>query len=114
MENFILIFRMDILSPDIQPSAEQLKEYMKVWDMWIASISSQNRLIGGNHLSVSGKVVNSTGEIIDQPFLGNNKESIAGYIIITANNYNEAILIAKECPILGSVGNTVEIRKIES
>lgn len=113
MASFILIFRMDILSPDIQPSAEQMKEYMKVWDVWITSISDQGKMLGGNHLSVSGKVVNSSGDVNNQPYLGNKSDSVAGYIIITANSFEEAVSIAEKCPILGTTGNSVEVREIE-
>jgi len=40
------------------------------------------------------------------------KESIGGYTIIKADNYDEAVEIAKGCPVLLTGGN-VEVREID-
>jgi hypothetical protein len=40
------------------------------------------------------------------------KESIGGYTIIKADNYDEAVEMAKGCPVLLAGGN-VEVREID-
>lgn len=47
MRQFALILRMDILSPDAQPSPEQMRLYMEQWGEWIGWIQSQGRLEEG-------------------------------------------------------------------
>ena len=112
MSEYILFFRFDIVSPEAQPSAEQIAQYMKQWNHWVDGSAAQNRLSGGNHLSVEGRVVKANGEIIKGPFM-ETKVSVAGYLIIKAKNFEEAVDIAKDCPILDGEGNSVEVRKLE-
>jgi hypothetical protein len=42
------------------------------------------------------------------------KELVSGYSIIKAANYDEAVAIARECPIFQTEGTTVEIRTVIS
>ena len=112
MNEYVLFFRMDILSPEAQPTPEQMAIYMDQWEKWIDDIAAQNRLSeGGNHLSYSGKVIRSGNSIVDQPYVVNN-ESVAGYLLILADDETEAVQIAKECPILNGPGTSVEIRRV--
>ncbi len=114
MNEFVLLFRMDIKTKEAQPSPEQMQVYMKKWQDWIGGIAAQNKLAeGGNHLSSDGKVVKRDNMVTDGPY-AEIKESIAGYIIVKVKNYEEAVSIAKDCPILQGEGNSVEVRKIDS
>lgn len=111
MKEFVLIFRMDILTKEIQPSPEQMELYMTQWMEWINDISAQNQLAdGGNHLSYSGKVLRPNNVMTDEPY-SVNKESVAGYIIILAKDIDDAVRIAKKCPILQGEGTSVEVRE---
>jgi hypothetical protein len=111
MKEFVLIFRMDIISKDAQPTEEQMIVYMEQWMNWIDNISKKGQLAeGGNHLSADGKVLRPNNMMSDGPYAVNN-ESVAGYIIILAKDINDAILIAKKCPILQGEGTSVEVRE---
>jgi len=111
MKEFVLIFRMDITTEEIQPSPEQMKLYMTQWMEWINDISAQNKLAdGGNHLSRSGKVLRPKNVMIDEPYTA-NRESVAGYIIILAKDIDDAVQIAEKCPILQGEGTSVEVRE---
>ncbi len=111
MNEFLLVFRMDITTPEDQPTPEQMEIYMKQWDDWTSGILQKGRLVGGNHLSVEGRVLKPNNEIINSPYT-ENKKSIAGYIIICVESFDEAVDIAKACPILFGDGTSVEIREI--
>jgi hypothetical protein len=111
MKEFVLIFRMDIISRDAQPTKEQMIVYMEQWMNWINDIAKQGQLAeGGNHLSASGKLLKPNNMMLDGPYVVNN-ESVAGYIIILANDIDDAILIAKKCPILQGEGTSLEVRE---
>jgi hypothetical protein len=111
MKEYALIFRMDILSREAQPTPEQMKAYMQQWMNWINGISDKGQLVaGGNHFKYSGKVIRPKNKISDKPYVS-NKESIAGYILITAKNMSGAMAIAKKCPILNGAGTSVEVRE---
>jgi hypothetical protein len=111
MDEFVLFFRMDIITKDAQPSPEQLQVYMKQYHDWVGGIAAQNKFVGGKGLSTEGKVLKAHKVITDGPF-AEIKESIAGYIIIRAKDFNEAVSLAKNCPMLNGEGNSVEVRKI--
>jgi hypothetical protein len=112
MSEFVLFFRMDILSPEAQPTPEQISVYMDQWQKWIDKIAGQNKLAeGGNHLSSSGTVIRPNHSVSDGPYVVNN-ESVAGYILILAKDIDDAISIAKDCPILSGKGTSVEVRKV--
>jgi hypothetical protein len=112
MKQFVLLFRMDITSKDAQPNPEQMKVYMNQWMLWINKIKEQGQLAnGGNHLSKEGKVLRSKNNIIDGPYQM-NKESVTGYIIILAKNFDEALRVVIDCPILQGEGTSVEVREI--
>lgn len=111
MNQYLLIFRMDILTPEKQPTPAMMKDYMTHWMAWIDSISATGQLAGGNHLQVVGKVLRPGNAEADGVYAANN-ESVAGYIIVTANNLDGATEIARKCPILRGEGTSVEIRPV--
>ncbi|MEO8353949.1 MAG: YciI family protein, partial [Chthoniobacteraceae bacterium] len=56
-----------------------------------------------------GKVV--TGKMVaDGPFV-ESKEAVGGYFLIRAGSFDEAVALARECPIL-EYGAAVEVRPI--
>jgi hypothetical protein len=112
MKEFILIFRMDITTAEMQPSAEQMQKYMQLWMEWIHEIEDSERLAeGGNHLSKAGRVMKSGKQVLEGPFVEDH-QSVAGYIIILAEDIEEASGIAAKCPILHGDNTSVEIREI--
>ena len=113
MDEYIILMRLDLLTKEAQPSPEQLQVYMKMYQDWVGSIAAQNKFSGGKGLSTEGKVIKANNVITDGPY-AEIKESIAGFIIIKAKDFEDAVSIAKDCPILQGAGNSVEVRKVVS
>jgi hypothetical protein len=113
MEEYLILMRMDIKTKEAQPSPEQMQVYMKQYQDWVATISAENKFVGGKALSTEGKVVNSNAVVTDGPY-AEIKESLAGFITIMAANFDEALKFAKNCPVLRGSGNSVEVRKVVS
>jgi hypothetical protein len=111
MDEFLILMRLDIITKDAQPSPEQMQVYMKQYQDWVGSIAAQNKFVGGKGLSTEGKVIKAGDVITDGPF-AEIKESIAGYIMIKATDFDDAVMMAKACPILQGQGNSVEVRKV--
>ncbi len=110
MEEYLILMRLDLITKEAQPSPEQMQEYMKIYNDWVGSIAAQNRYIGGKGLSTEGKVIRSKDMITDGPY-AEIKESLAGFIMIKARDLDDAVNIAKGCPILEG-DNSVEVRKV--
>jgi len=112
MKEFLLLFRMDILTKDAQPTDAQMKKYMVQWMKWIDGITAKGQLIeGGNHLLPVGTVLRKDFADSNKPYVA-RKESVTGYIIILAKDMKLATAIAKKCPILKGDGTSVEVREI--
>ena len=109
MKDFLFVFRSDF-SAMPAGTPEQAQAMTQRWMDWISNIAAQNRLTDrGNRLSSSGKVVKQ-GNITNGPYT-EIKESIGGYTLVKAESYEDAVELAKGCPIL-PVGGNVEIREI--
>jgi hypothetical protein len=111
MSEFILLFRRDVksLQEMTQLPKEQLQTELQPWQNWIKELSAENKIVNtGNRLKFEGRVVKANNLVTDGPF-AEIKEGLGGYIIVNAENYEEAVEIAKGCPVL-QMGGSVEIR----
>ena len=118
MNNFLFLYRIDLKStpagtPDKSvESAEGRDAMTKKWMDWISGIAAQDKLTEqGNRLANTGKVLRPNNVVTNGPY-AEIKESIGGYSIVKALSYDDAIELAKGCPILSGGGN-VEVREIE-
>ncbi|MDN5288682.1 MAG: transcription initiation protein [Mucilaginibacter sp.] len=109
MDEFVLLFHMDQTMGS--PTPEQLEVYMKQYHDWVGGIAAQNKFSGGTGLSTEGRVLKPNNVITDGPY-AEIKETLAGFIVIKAKDFDEAVSLAKACPMLKGEGNTVEVRKI--
>ncbi len=110
MKEFLLIFRTDYETIS-QRTAEQMQTMMQKWMDWLGGIAAQNKLVSkGNRLENSGRIVKSNDIVTNGPYT-DIKESIGGYSIIKCTSYDDAVEIAKDCPVLLTGGN-VEVREI--
>ncbi len=94
MNEFLLIIKG--MGP-ANPSPEEMQKALEAYMNWAGSLGKQ--YIDGQRLEPSG--AHLTGDTIatDGPFL-ESKEIIAGYVIISAKNLDEAVEIAKSSPLL--------------
>jgi hypothetical protein len=112
MKEFLLVFRSDFAAmPQRTPAEAQAAT--KRWMDWISDLASQNKLVDkGNRLEGSGKVIKNDNVVINGPYT-EIKETIGGYTLVRAESYDEAIELARHCPIL-YIGGSIEVRAISS
>jgi len=109
MQEFLIAIHRDLTSKDPMPTPEQMKEAFKPYQDWIAGIASSNRLVAPpKRWDVGGRVI--TASSIEEGPYAENKHSIGGLFLIKAKDYDEAVAIAKECPII-QYGAVVEVRQ---
>ena len=109
MKEFMMIFRMAPMG-DFQPTPEQMQESIKHWQDWIGGIAAQGKFVSTNQLGFTGKTVKPDGVITDGPY-AEIKEIVGGYIIVKANDFEDALKLVEGCPIL-FMGGHVEVRDI--
>jgi hypothetical protein len=111
MDEYLILMRLDLVIRETPPSPEQMEQYMKQYQDWVGGIAAQNKFVGGTALSMEGKVIRPKDIVTDGPF-AEIKEWIAGFITIRAKDFDEAVRLAKGCPILNGEGNSVEVRRL--
>jgi hypothetical protein len=108
MKDFMLIFK----GGEYQSlTKEEMQEDFQAWGKWTQLLKEKKYYKSGDPLERSGKVIDGKDRIVtDGPF-SEAKELIGGYIIVPANDYDEAVNIAKDCPIL-NINGRVEVREV--
>ena|ERR1051326_1881475 len=109
--DFLYLFRGGADPRQMTP--EQMQQNMNRWFSWIGELRSQGRFKAGQPLGDAGKVLSGSkgSGITDGPY-AEGKEEVGGYLIVTARDLDEAVSLARGCPILDNDG-TVEVRPLE-
>lgn len=108
MVEFILLFRRDYQSAELQPSAKQVENFLRPWQNWFSELVTGGKLVRPIRLDATGRAVFQNEMVTCGPYI-ELKESIGGIVVINAENYDDAVAIVKCCPIL-QLGINVEIR----
>lgn len=103
---------------DVDLSGFSPEDYQKMiidFNRWREALKEKARLVN------SGKLKDGDGKtlrlkegrvVVDGPYC-ETKEAMAGYFLIEAGNYDQAVEYAGECPIL-PLGGSLEVRELET
>ena len=113
MAKFMYLFRSNPASYQSM-SPEQMQQIMKKWMDWKDTLEKNGHVKQfGERLDGTGKVVRGKGKAVtDGPYV-EVKDFVQGYILVEAKDMDQAVELAKGCPVLESDG-TVEIRSFLS
>jgi hypothetical protein len=92
-----------------QPSPAQMQEMQAVFNRWKEKYNA-NILDMGGPLKPGGKILTASG-VTDGPFT-EAKEMVGGYMIVSAESFEQALEVARESPALLMPGSSVEIREL--
>jgi hypothetical protein len=108
MNQFLIIVRG---SDHSTSSPEQIQKRMALFGEWMEKVLA-GRYVGGAPLEdTDARFLKSKNEILtDGPFM-ESKEMISGYVIINANDIQEATELTKQCPLLGQF--QLELRRLK-
>ncbi len=111
MASFMYLFRGNPTAGRSM-SPEQMQQVVKKWMDWRNSLEKSGHLKRtGERLDPNGKVVRGRAKaVIDGPY-AEAKDIIGGYMVAEASDIDQAVELAKGCPILETDG-AVEIRPI--
>ena len=113
MEKFIFLFRGGQNHADNVHESQAAADNMQAWRSWMEDLAKQGVFVGAEPLQRSGKQVNGKNKVVtDGPFI-EGKEMVGGYVIVTAKDIDEAVEIAKGCPIFKEDGK-VEVRPLQT
>lgn len=104
MKEFILLIRLGI-APLSQEQTEQLRQE---WGKLTTRLREEKKFIDGYIFSPEGFTVMGPGATSGITTV--NGLQAAGFVMLFAENMDEVLQIARECPPL-NVGGTVEVRQ---
>ena len=107
---YMLLFRGTHWDKSLSP--EELQNVMSQWTVWFDRLTQQGKIKSAHPLVDEGKIVawKKGQTVADGPF-AESKEAIGGYFLLQVCDLDEALEIAKECPVL-RYGMTVEVRPV--
>ena len=109
MKEYLFLFR----GGDMPESPEASQAHMQRWMQWMGELGNQGKFVGAQPLNKEGKQVKGSKKTVtDGPFM-EGKEMVGGYLMCKADSYDDALEIAKGCPILEFDDGKVEIRQIQ-
>ncbi|HTS45487.1 MAG TPA: YciI family protein [Puia sp.] len=113
MKEFLLLIRTEgdpwaVLSP------EQQQKHVEKAAAYIGNLIKEGKLKGAQPLVAEGSIISNTRGIwTDGPF-NESKEVIAGYFLIAAKDFEEAVAIAKANPIYeDQLKARIEVRPVK-
>src|ERR1700739_544518 len=107
---YMLLFRHDKKSNPLSP--EEMQRVSGQFMEWFKRLIDEGTCLGGRPLGDEGKVVSGkNGRVVaDGPF-AESKEAVGGYFLLQVDTMEEAVAIAKQCPMLNH-GGKVEVRQV--
>lgn len=111
MPNFLYIFRGGGMSTKQSP--QELQQQMQKWGAWIQQLRQDGHFKAGDPLENGGKVVRGRKKAVTDGPYAEAKDLVGGYLLIEAQNLDQATELSRGCPGL-DVDGTVEIRPIAS
>ena len=109
LNDFMMLFRLEP-NTNYQPTETELAKQKQYWGSWIGGIAAQAKLVSTSQLGFAGKQLHADLSVKEGFNISDNK-MLGGNMIVKAKNLDDAIEMAKGCPIL-SMGGTVEVRDI--
>ena len=107
VKNYLLLFRGGADPADMTP--EQMKTTRDNWMNWMGQLRKNKQLASGHPLEDGGKTLSGMKGKNVAAF-DDDKDTIGGFMVITAKDLADATRIAKGCPIFNN-GGTVELRQ---
>lgn len=112
MNEFMLLFRQPSFDYSNASPAE-MQTLTQKWHDWVGGIVAQEKLSArGQRLDTDGRVLRAGGVVTDGPFV-EIRERLGSFIIVNAENIDDATTLAHGCPAI-DMGGSVEIRRIFS
>jgi hypothetical protein len=107
---YMLLFRGPHWDKGLSP--EELQQVMGKVMTWFEGLKEQGRVKAGQPLGAEGRTVSGKKgrPVADGPF-AESKEAVGGYLLLQADNLDEAVAIAKTNPTL-EYGITIEVRPV--
>lgn len=113
MKEYMLVYKGGDPSWRAKATKDELAAVMEKWGAWMGGLQKTDQLVsGGSPLHPTGKRMTGGGDVVTDINATELKELVTGYSIIRARNIEDALVIAKRCPIHRMKDAIVEVREV--
>jgi hypothetical protein len=112
MAEYVLFFRDEQVNYD-RLGPDDFEALFQKFVHWAERLEREGRLRGVERLEATdGRTVRKRGGalVVDGPYV-EGKETVLGYFVVEAADYDEAVRIAADCPSI-PMGASVEVRRV--
>ncbi|MEQ8414195.1 MAG: YciI family protein [Imperialibacter sp.] len=109
LKDFMLLFRLE---PNLnyQSTDNEVAQQKKLWSTWVGGIAAEAKLVSTHQLGFTGKQLSADFTLKDGINITAN-QILGGNMVVKAASIEDAVGMAKGCPIL-AIGGNVEVRDI--
>ena len=93
-------------------TTEEFKARFSAYVVWMQDLAAKGKFKDGHPLLDETRLVISKNEVITKGYFSDDKQIISGYLVISANDYDEATSIAKTCPLIDQFPIEVREQKV--
>lgn len=110
MQKFMFIIKEDLAELKRDGETERFRR-MRIMTAWTETLQESVNFLGGEPLEITRRLVTRDHILSDGPFI-EAKEGISGYIMINAENIEQAAAIAQTCPLVQQGFLIIEVSPI--
>lgn len=111
MKNYIVLFREPDGRTEPHPDAD-IQQHRQNWKVWMEKWTAAGNLTGGSSLTLEGNLIKGREASISKGIYKNGMEIVGGFLLLKAENLDEATAIAGSCPIYEFDGYA-EVRELQ-
>jgi hypothetical protein len=109
-----MLFLHDNVDAFTDMDQDQMMAIIKEYTAWTEKMQAEGRFLGGNKLTdePGRNMATKDGELVvhDGPFT-ETKELLGGYMMVSADSYDQAVELAATCPHVKY--GRIEVREVE-
>lgn len=109
MEQFLYLIKDTGVIKTLSPL--QMQDYLQQWKGWIAKLNDSQCIIVGEPVEPSGKQIKGKDKWVVETSEEEQENKVRGFFLVNALNWEDAIEIAKGCPVFEMDGN-IEVKII--
>ena len=94
-----------------EPAPGEMDARMAKWKAWMGPLTESGQLVGGAPLDDDAVVLRGVDKTESAGTVGGPDDEVGGYLIVTCKDRDEAVELARGCPIF-EVNGALEIRAL--
>jgi hypothetical protein len=113
MSEFVFLFRSTVEGQEqAMGTPERAQRSMQTWLAWMRDLEAKGHLKDpGQPLDRTGKVVRGEKRVVTDGPYTEAKDLVLGFIVVEARDLDEAVTLAKDCPMVAG-GGSAEVRPV--